>query len=195
MNRILSTASAALVASAALLTGCTQDGPYRADDSELNVTGRLDVQDVEEFAKELAEALIASGALQKEDGPARVVIDTYKNSTDQPGIDRDRVLFPLLATLNNSGIARGYLGTTVAGEGLVTVDAAQEERAFDGESLERRYDYALAVKLFQQRGDTRRITQTSYIIQFQVVDVEEGFPVWQDQRTITKQDRRRRVGL
>lgn len=175
--------------------GCTSDDVYYADESERIVTGRIDIQDVERFSKELSEALIASGALKSADGPAQVVIDSYTNRTSQPEIDRNRVLFPLMSTLNNSGTAQGYLGRTVAGGGLVTVEAEQERRAFEGEGTDRPYDYAIAVDLYEQRGDTGRIQQVSFIIQFQVVDVEKGTPVWMDQRTITKQDRRRRIGL
>lgn len=177
------------------VAGCSSDDVYYADDSERIVTGRIDIQDVERFSKELSEALIASGALSSPDGPAQVVIDTYANNTSQPEIDRNRVLFPLLTTLNRSGTAQGYLGKTVAGGGLKTVEAEQDRRVFEGEQVERPYDYAIAVNLYEQRGDTGKIQQVSFIIQFQVVDVEKGTPVWMDQRTITKQDRRRGIGL
>lgn len=190
--------SAALVlglAASVAMTGCRSDDVFYADESERIVTGRIDIQDVERFSKELSEALIASGALKSSDGPAQVVIDNYINRTSQPEIDRNRILFPLLTALNNSGTAEGYLGKTVAGGGLATVEAEQERRAFEGDAVDRPYDYAIAVNLYEDRGDTGRIAQVSFIIQFQVVDVEKGTPVWMDQRTITKQDRRRRLGI
>ena len=186
---------AAAAASLALFSGCAQkQGVVYADDSERVVTTGLDIQDVERFSRELAEALVISGTLGAGGQPSNVVIESYKNETSQAAIDRDRVLFPLLTTLNRSQVARAYMGTTVAGAGLKTVEAEQDRAVFEGRSTGRNYDYSVLVKLYEDRARSGNTRQVSYILQFQVVDVAAGTPVWMDQRTITKQTTRSGVG-
>ncbi|MEM1330017.1 MAG: hypothetical protein AAGG07_05600 [Planctomycetota bacterium] len=190
MNVIKTVCIAAAAGSLALFAGCAQQGVVYADDTERVVTTDLDIQDVERFSRELAEALVSSGSLGASGEPDTVVIESYKNETSQPDIDRDRVLFPLLTTLNRSNVARAYMGTTVAGSGLKTVEAEQERSVFEGRDTGRKYDYSVLVKLYEDRARSGRTRQVSYILQFQVIDVDAGTPVWMDQRTITKQTTR-----
>lgn len=178
-----------------LAGGCASGSPPTVvDESERVTTLGVDIQDIEFFARELAQEMIAAGVLGEGDGPSDVLLREYINNTSEPGITRNRVVFPIMTTLSRSQVARPFDVTDPDVQNRI------DEARFEGEELGDLYDYTMKVRLFEDAPPPgSRTRQVSYIIQLELLDITtgEGIPrsAWLDQRTITKQARRGSVGL
>jgi PBP1b-binding outer membrane lipoprotein LpoB len=182
---------AALTICSLTLVGCGSN-PRVIDDTELLTTYKLDVQDVERFAEELAVELINADVLGQEGKPSIIVVERFVNNTSQTNLDRDRVLGRVLIALNRSNVARAYMAGTSLGEGesaLATAEAA--ERGVN----ERKYDYAVITKLYEDRASVGNTKQASYIIQMSVTNLNTGVVDWMDERRISKQGERKATGF
>ncbi len=182
---------AILTLSALTLAGCGTN-PKIIDDTELLTTYKLDVQDVERFAEELAVELINADVLGQDGKPSIIVVERFVNNTSQTNLDRDRVLGRVLIALNRSNVAKAYMGGTSIGEGESALATAE---AKDRGVNERKYNYAVITKLYEDRASVGKTKQASYIIQMTLVDLNDALELWRDERRITKQGERKATGF
>ncbi|MEM6331800.1 MAG: hypothetical protein AAF823_00475 [Planctomycetota bacterium] len=187
-------AMAFVVGGVAIFQGCqASQNPRVVDESERITTAGLDIQDIERFARELTEEMIAAGVLGEDDGPSDVLLREYLNDTRESGITRQRVVFPIMTTLLRSAVARPFDANDP--DVLEKVDEAM----FAGRELGDLYDFTLKVRLYEDTARLNNTRQVSYIIQLELIDITtpDGIPrsAWLDQRTITKQETRASLGF
>ncbi|MEN0020651.1 MAG: hypothetical protein AAF747_07200 [Planctomycetota bacterium] len=186
MQRTTMTASVgacALLGCVLGLAGCQQNegfGPRPVDDTERVVTSGVDIQDFDRVAIELSESLVNSGLLGRGGEPSIVLVSQFKNNTSRQ-IDRDRLMQSVRTVLTRSGRALAISEDPAA-------VAEADIRGFVGESSgPARPDYAIAVRIYEdraQRGGTRQI---AFFFQLTLSDLNRGLEVWQEEAQVVKQ--------
>lgn len=167
------------------LAGCnTGYGPReQARGTEITTHG-LNVQDVERAATELAESLIESNYISREDGtgePAAIAVNRFVNNSSQVNIDRDRVTNRIMQVFINSRQAVGYTPSDF--ETLATRGTLPDR------------SYILNAKIYEDVAEAGRDLQVSYIFQMQLLDYTgDGVNpiVWVEERRMTTESRRPR---
>lgn len=188
---------AATTALAALLfAGCASETrTVDAKGPESLNTSAINPQDWANAADQLTGSLITSGALEKAPRqPAVLAIDRVINNT-QLQVDTDLLIKKIRVALTQTGKV-AVTNTFGLGE---RASVAEEAKALDEEQSgvkEKKLvpDYTLYAKLIQQTDRTKGVTQDTYAFQMSLVQVKTGLTVWEDERQIAKQSKRKTVG-
>ena len=192
-----------LIAAAALtLVGCSSGRTAYIDANNGSGIISLDQVNVQDFAsaaetmlKSLYDSPAFTGAKSPEGAPilmiGRVTNDTGNN------FDTSQLVKKMTVSLTRSGQVRI---SKAAGFGGPEDQAAAEARAskalLTGESVKPLLpDFTLSGKILENRASAEGVQQASYIFQLSLTDVKTGLAVWEEEKTITKQGSKNRVGF
>jgi len=185
------------LALALALTGCYHRDARHVESGgprTIVSVGEIDIQDWNRAANEMVESMLASDAFQRESAPAVLAMSRIVNNTTRR-VDIDLLTRKIRVQLNQSDVART---TTVGGLGEAEDPLAKQIREQEGKKKPRP-DFTLSGKISQVRADADRtfradVKQTTYVFQLSLTDVDSGLAVWEDERQITKQGSRDKVG-
>lgn len=173
----------AVVAMAALVSGCSSRQPYgRADDTELLTSERIDIQDFEDAAMSLSESLLDAGILGRGGERSLILVSVFINDTSMQ-VDRDRLLKQIRITLNRAGVAYAMSEDPVA----------QQEKAvrdFIDDRDSPKPNYTLSTKILEDRVSQGKTNQVAYFFQMTLTEIDTGIAVWEEEQRIVKQSKR-----
>lgn len=159
----------------------------------------LDQKDLNDMAVTMIESLkvkfINAGKLQTPaDKPALLAISRIVATTDIRDFDADSLVKKIQIELNGTG---KVVTSTIIGIGGAA-DPIAEEEARRARLLGKdpsRPDYTLSGKIFLQVSRLGNTKDKNYTFQLFLTKTPEGFAVWEEERTITKQIKRHGAGL
>lgn len=181
--------------------GCANNGDARRIDPQgtetITTVGELDIQDALDASGTLAESLLRSGKLGREDGsPSTVVISNYRNNTGQQ-IDRDEIMKKIRVILNQSGQAQFFTALGPAG----TLDGAEDSAAAnirEAQDVETNpavnADYTMTYKLMREQKQRGKTWQVTYTFQMSLNNPRTGLAIWEEETMVTKQGNKSRLG-
>lgn len=189
------TAVVALAASTLVLAGCGGGGARQIDtrgSDVITTVDDVDIQNYLEAANELTASMLESGEFSRVLGDDRFVLlelDRVANDTADPYIDTQLLTDTIRTNVVKSGLARfitpGYESP------LSADDRAAAE--FTGQRVQQPA-YTLSGRISDVRARAGRDRQSTFIFKLTLSD-RNGVAIWEDQRFITKQGRRPKVGI
>lgn len=147
----------------------------------------------------LRDKFINAGLLQTPpDKPALLVIsrivDKTRLTTPVERIDTDLLVKKIRVDLLQAGKGRIVTSTTIGIGGAEDPIAQEEQRRMALYGLDpSRPDYTLSGKIIEQQTRVGNSREVSYVFQLSLTKNPEGFAVWEDEETVTKESRRARV--
>ena len=181
-----------------LLAGCGTTG---SDIKQVDPTSQRGVETegitirdfqtaAEEMVRSLTESVINTGQLQAPAGKkAMLEVSRIVNTTTlhiNPGL----LTFPITTALNKTG---KLVVKTTDKKAQGSSDA---KRFFqDEKGMSRLPDYTLSGEIIEQRDQARNTRQSSYVFQLILNSTDDAVAVWQEQKIISKQSTRRKVGF
>ena len=176
-----------------VLTGCATTVTRDPVDKKAVISSELDQKDLNDAAATMIESLkkfINDGKLQTPpDKPALLAISPIINNSDWRDFDSDLIVKKIQIVLNGTG---KVVTSTIIGIGRAADPIAEEEaRRLRLLGVEpRRPNYTLSGKLILQVSRLGNTKDKNYTLQLSLTKTPEGFAVWEEERTITKQVKR-----
>lgn len=179
-----------------ILTGCATT--ITRDPDKSVISRGIDQKEWNDAAVTMIESLkndfINAGKLQSPpDKPALLAISRIVNNTGER-IDLDLLVKKIQIALNRTD--RIVTSTTIGIGEAVDPIAQEEQRRARLLGLDpSRPNYTLSGKVIEQVSRSGNIKDVSYTFQLSLTKTPEGFAVWEEEQTITKQIKRHGVGL
>jgi PBP1b-binding outer membrane lipoprotein LpoB len=144
----------------------------------------------------LRDNFINAGKLQTPPGqPALLAISRIVNSTGTH-IDPDMLVKKIRVDLLRVSEGKIVTSTVIGPAGAEDPIAEEERRRTRLQGIEpSRPNYTLSGKIIEQTARAGNIREASYVFQLSLTKNPEGFAVWEDERTITKQGKRSGLGF
>lgn len=183
------------------LVGCASNATYVDSGGPRTVAsvGRINIQDYQAAADGMVNSLIQSiinqGRLQAASGDQAILgISRIINNTSEH-IDTDLLTKKIRVALNKTGrvVTTTTYGLGGKGEDPLAQQILRDREKAEGKPLTRLPDYSLSGKILEVNDRAGRTYQSSHVFQLSLTS-QDGLAVWEDEKTITKQGRRRAVG-
>jgi len=191
-----------LSATCVTLAGCATNATYVDSGGPRTVAsvGRINIQDYQAAADAMVNSLIQSvinqGKLQASsaNGQAILGISRIINNTSEH-IDTDLLTKKIRVALNKTGrvVTTTTYGLGGKGEDPLAQQILRDREKAEGKPLTLLPDYSLSGKILEVNDRAGRTYQSSHVFQLTLTS-RDGLAVWEDEKTITKQGRRRAVG-
>ena len=191
-----------LAAGCVALGGCSTKAKYvdATGPRTLVTIGEINIQDYSAAADTMINSLITSvinqGRLKSSPGePAILGISRIVNNTSQH-VDTDLLTKKIRVALNKTGrvVTTTTSGLGGQGEDPLAQQILKEREKAENKPLTRLPDYSLSGKLIENRVRHGNQMQASYVFQMTLTS-QDGLAIWEEEKTITKQARRRSIGL
>jgi len=179
-------------------TGCANENARYIDSggSQSVVTlNQIDIQDWNKAGTDMVQSLLGSGTLDTAPRiPAIMAISRITNKTSEV-VDTDLLTKNIRIALLQSGKVRTSttIGLGGASEDPLADDIKKQQR-FENRSALDLPDFSLSGKILENTARAGSTKQVTYTFQLSLTD-KSGNAVWEDQRQITKQGKRARVGF
>lgn len=183
------------------LVGCATNARYVDSGGPRTVAsvGRINIQDYQSAADAMVNSLIQSiinqGRLQAASGDQAILgISRILNNTSEH-IDTDLLIKKIRVALNKTGrvVTTTTYGLGGKGEDPLAQQILADREKAEGKPLTRLPDYSLSGKILEVNDRAGRTYQSSHVFQLSLTS-QDGLAVWEDEKTITKQGRKRAVG-
>lgn len=193
--------SGAVALACVTLVGCASNATYVDSGGPRTVAsvGRINIQDYQAAADAMVNSLIQSiinqGRLQASSGDQAILgISRIINNTSEH-IDTDLLTKKIRVALNKTGrvVTTTTYGLGGQGEDPLAQQILRDREKAEGKPLTRLPDYSLSGKILEVNDRAGRTYQSSHVFQLSLTS-QDGLAVWEDEKTITKQGRRRAVG-
>ncbi len=146
----------------------------------------------EEMVKSLTDSVINTGQLQAPAGK-KAMLEVSRIANNSPAhFDPDLLTFPIVTALNKTGkiVAKS---TDQIAQGTA---AAKDFERDDVKKIRGLADYTLSGKIIGKQDLSGNTRQSSFVFQLILNSTDaDAVAVWQEQKIITKQRTRRKVGL
>jgi len=159
---------------------------------------QINLQEFAMAADNMVDSMIDSPVFKEiEDRPVYLMIDKVTNNTSQR-FDVDLLTKKIRVKLNKSGQVRTLLNFGSAAEaeapGARALNQEDEFLKKKDPAARKRPNLTLSGKILEDRARSGNIKQASYIFQLSLTTLD-GEAIWEDEKTITKQGSKSRVGF
>lgn len=188
---------------ALVLAGCSHDNARYIDPNDGSGVVSIDKVNVQDFvlaADAMLQSLYASpaftGIKARDGGSPILLVGRVRNDTTD-NFDTDMLIKKMTVSVTRSGKARvATASTVIAPQDQAAAEARRVAAAANGTTAAPLIpDYTLSGKILETKASAGKTKQATYTFQLTLTEVKTGLAVWEEEKAVTKQGERSKVGF